>query len=217
MNTLKKTIVSIAFMAISALSGSAQNNTDFNTFVELFPQRSYPLTLSYDDDSVWDVHRPNIPDTLYEKYVFQNKHFIIPEKEKICFDGFSADGKFSTKAYSLLLIGKESYASGCGEEVWLVTYTPQGEIIDVLFVFGRSTNYEGNEERIPFRVESIINADSIVVKREETIDGLIKIDDRTYKSIFKRFDKIYHISEDGKFILTREEVDKYEDYWKRQP
>jgi len=216
MNIVKKLIVIVAFIAASVLSACAQNNTEFKIFLELFPKREYPLNLSYEDDSAWEINTPNIPDTLYEKFVFQQEYFIIREREKICFSGFLAFGIFSTKKeYIKLLIGKDSEVSGCGEETWLVTYTPQGEIIDVLFVFGRSTNYDSSEEIIPFRVESEITAESITVKRRETIDSLVRVDERTTKSTFNVFLKIYRISEEGKFILESEEV-KYEENYRRR-
>jgi len=213
MNTFKKTFAVVGFMSIFVLSGYAQNRTDFTTFLELFPQRNFPLSLSYDDDSVWDINTPSIPDSLYEKYIFQKEHFVIKEKEEICFDGFLADGIFSTKkTYNLLLIGKDSFVSGCGEESWLVTYTPQGEIIDVLFVYGRSTNYDSNEERIPFRVESIITADSIMVNTRETLESFVLTNDNRRRSLFRIYERIYSISSDGKFIKDEENIKEEERY-----
>jgi len=194
----------------------AQDNTEFKTFVELFPQRNYPLSLFYDDNSVWEIHRPSIPDTLYEKYVFQKESFLIKENEKICFSGFWAKGQFSVyKPFHLLLVAKIAFESGCGEENWLVTYTPQGEIIDVLFIYGRKTNYDNDDKEPHFIVESVITADSITVKRRETIDALIRVDERTTKSTFNAFYMVYRISEEGKFILVSEEVKYEERFWRR--
>jgi len=207
-------IATIIATTLSVLSGCAQSNTDFKTFVNFFPQRDYPLILSYDDNAAFGITLPSIPETLFKKYIFQKDYFLIKENEKICFSGFLAEGKFSTnESYQLLLVGKDSETSGCGEESWLTTYSTQGEIIDVLFVFGRSTNYK-NTTRIPFTVESMITADSISIRREETIRDLIKVNDKEYKSTYKAYNRVYHISTEGKFILDKEVIKEEERYLK---
>jgi hypothetical protein len=206
--------IRIIFIAILALCCSQSNaqDLDFKTFSDIFPVRNYPFKLFYSDGSEFETPLSDIPEKLYEKYVFQKNYFVVKKYEQICFSGFLALGQFVTdKPYKLLLIAKDSEVSGCGEEDHLLTYTQEGEIIDILFVFGRGTNYKNVKEN-PFRVESVIALDSITVRRRETIGSLIKIGDKKYKSTFKAYNRVYHISPEGKFLLDKEEIKDEERY-----
>jgi hypothetical protein len=214
MQTVKKSIMAIAMMAMYTLSYA--QSSSFKSFVDVFPPRSYPFNLSYyfDRDAQTPFEPPpDIPKDLYTMYILQQGIWQSRKENSICFWGCLAKGKFKTSEnYYLFLISVDGDA-GCDIEEYLVTFSSTGKIIDTLFVFGEGHMLPVNGEHVVFSQDAFIDSISIVIKREEQLGESEKQADGRFKYKRKVYDKIYHISKDGIFIKDKEEWKDDVRYW----
>jgi hypothetical protein len=188
----------------------------YDEFIQLFPNRSYPfyLTFDYKSQTPYETPLPDIPQYLFQIYIFQQGFLLSKEKDSICFKGFMAKGRFPSKYdYNLVLLSIDLEA-GCGEENYLVAYSMEGLIIDSLFVFGRGRlSNKSQRDIITFRQDASIHSDSIYIKRTETFGESVR-EGTMFKDKIKIYEVLYHISEKGRFVKRRETIKDDVKYWK---
>ena len=202
---------------LSVYSQKTEQKQDFEEYVALFPERAYPFiqTYNFDADNSTPFTPPeNIPIKMYIDYA--TKQDFLAKKDTICYMGLMAKGRFITNEnYTLLLVAVDLEA-GCGEENYLISYTPDGIIIDTLLTFGSGRLSPRNGERVTYKQDAEIGADSIQLKRREMFgETIYGQNGELNKNRIKWYNSVYHISPEGKFICTQYAEGKEEyHYWK---
>ncbi|MFT3738449.1 MAG: hypothetical protein QM786_06800 [Breznakibacter sp.] len=143
---MKKLIVLfLLFVLVCAATLNAQNNIqkdqDFKEFLSLFPKKEFPFFALWDFDERTSFSTPlmSIPKNLYQQFIVnygvESYTEYCPEKY---FWGFSALCRFPDKDSCIIIIATNDAEAGCDEKWYLLTYTFDGNLIDKLWIFGRS-------------------------------------------------------------------------------
>jgi len=179
----------------------------FMQFEARFGLSGYPFIFSNDYDKMTKpgVYSNSLPENMQEEFIYSQgiKPFtFICDMES--FGGFRSYIKFPQGNNIYLFVVTLDLEPGCGEAVYLLTYSDNYQLIDHIMVRAVGQFVDIDQRRKVIFIESVLTEDSINVTRRERLLPFKVLEDRVEFEVIY-YDFTYIINEEGKFVLIREE------------
>lgn len=183
--------------------------TLFNEYLSLFPTKNFPYKALWDFDNrtPFTVPLSSITKDLYKLFICDNgikckSDYCNPNK----FFGFEALCQLPKKDNYILVIATNDTDAGCDEKWFLIAYTPEGEFVDKIWIFGKTylkLSSETTQDRTYLEIESTILENEIILKAK-------KIDYQGNDKVITNYEYYYSISDKGKFIKIKGPDENFE-------